>query len=281
MSDAHLRWHRTTLDGRVACYGEAGDGPPLVFIHGWGLKARTYGNVLPQLARAGVRVIAPALPGFGRSDALGQDLSWERLAEWLADLLDHVGVHEPAFLVGHSFGGAVATATAWYHPEVARSLVLVNSVGGSVWRDGDDEREARHLADRPIWDWGIHFPADLRTKKVRRVVPVIAKDFVGNALRNPRALAMAANMARTADLRGELAELAEQGLPVTILWGDQDRVVPEAAFAASCAAAGATGDIIRDAGHAWLLADPESFGEIMTNSLTIHSLLSRPDRRAS
>lgn len=278
-ADTSLRWHRTTLDGRVACYGEAGEGPPLVFIHGWGLRAQTYGNVLPQLANAGVRVIAPALPGFGRSDPLTTAFTWEHLAGWLADLLDHVGVHEPAFLVGHSFGGAVATAAAWYRPELARSLVLVNSVGGSVWNAGSEGSEATHLRDRPIWDWGIRLPAEIKQASFRRIAPVIARDFVGNALRNPRALAMAANLARTADLRGELAELAEKGLPVTVLWGDQDRVVPEAAFIASCDAAGATGDIIRDAGHSWLLADPDSFGEVMTNSLTIHSLLTRPHTR--
>lgn len=271
-----LHWRRTTLDGRVAHYGESGDGPPLVFLHGWGLKARTYGRALPSIARAGVRVIAPALPGFGRSAPLEEEMTFEGIAAWLADLLDHVGVDEPAFLVGHSFGGAVATAMAWYHPELARSLVLVNSVGGSVWQTS--EGDERHLRDRPIWDWGLHLPAEVRQPSFRRVAPVIARDFVGNALRNPRALARAANLARTADLREELAELAAGGLPVTVLWGDQDRVVPEAAFAASCAAAGATGDIIRDAGHSWLLADPESFGEIMTNSLTIHSLLSRRDR---
>jgi pimeloyl-ACP methyl ester carboxylesterase len=270
--DVPLRWHRTTLDGRVAYYGDAGEGPPVVFVHGWGLTARAYADIFPRIARSGARVIAPALPGFGRSEELRGAYTWERLAKWVHDLLDHAGVDEPAAFIGHSFGGGVATATAWYHPELVRSLTLVNSVGGSVWkssRGGD-----RHMHERPLWDWGLRFPREWTRREARRVLPVVLRDLVGNALANPRALRLAARLARTADLRDELAALAERGLPVTVLWGDQDRVVPESTFLATCEAAGAPGDIIPDAGHNWLLTDPEGFGELMTNSLTVRRRLS-------
>lgn len=271
--DSSLRWHRTTLDGRVAVYGEAGDGHPVVFIHGWGLTARAYAAMIPAIAKAGARVIAPALPGFGKSDPLPGEYTWEKLARWLDQLLEHAGVEEPAFFIGHSFGGGVATVTACHRPERARSLVLVNSVGGSVWKHGDAGE--RSLADRPLWDWGLHFPSEWTGKRYRRVLPVVARDFLTNALTNPSALRRAARLARSADLRAELTQLSELGIPVSILWGNQDRVVPEATFVAMCEAAGAPGDIIESAGHSWLLADPEGFGELMTNSLTVHALLSR------
>lgn len=272
-----LRWHHTTLDGRVAFYGEAGDGPPVVFLHGWGLTSRAYARTIPAVARAGARVIAPALPGFGKSDELPGAYTWEKLANWVDDLLDHAGVDEPTFFVGHSFGGGVATATAWYHPDRARSLVLVNSVGGAVWKSGDESPS--HMDQRPIWDWGLHLPSEWTRKGYRKAFPVVARDFLTNAVFNFRALRLAARLARTADLRDELAELAERGLPVTVLWGNEDKVIPEATFAATCEAAGATGDIIEAAGHSWLLADPEGFGELMTNSLTVHAMLAR--RRAA
>lgn len=269
---ATLRWHRTTLDGRVAVYGDAGDGPPVVFVHGWGLSARSYARALPTIAAAGHRVIAPALPGFGRSDALPGTYTFERLARWLDQVLEHVGIDEPAALVGHSFGGGVATATAYHHPDRARSLTLVNSVGGSVWKEG--RRGARSLAERPLWDWGLHLPAEFRPSKLplataRKALPVVVRDAVVNALSNPGAVWRAADCARRADLRGELTALAERGLPVAILWGSEDTVVPEATFLAMCDAAGATGDIIDQAGHSWLLVDPEGFGELVTNSLAV------------
>jgi pimeloyl-ACP methyl ester carboxylesterase len=212
-------------------------------------------------------VIAPALPGFGRSDALPGAYTFEALADWLDELLDHLRVDAPAALVGHSFGGAVATGMAWRHPERVRALVLVNSVGGSVWKSGRDGD--RSMAERPLWDWGLRLPGEFRRADYRRVLPVVLRDLVGNALANPAALRRAADLARRADLREELATLAARGLPVTILWGQEDNVVPEAAFLALCDAAGSSGDIIPDAGHAWLLADPEGFGELVTNSLAV------------
>jgi pimeloyl-ACP methyl ester carboxylesterase len=269
--DARLRWHRTTLDGQAAMYGDAGDGPPVVFIHGWGLSARSYAHALPLIAATGARVIAPALPGFGSSDPLPGEYTFEKLANWVAELLDHAGIDEPAAFVGHSFGGAVATAVAWHHPERTRALVLVNSIGGSVWKTG--ARGDRLLADRPIWDWGLRLPGEFRRRTYRKVLPVVVRDLVTNALVNPGALRRAADLARNADLREELATMAERGLPVSILWGSEDNVVPEATFLAMCEAAGSEGDIIADAGHSWLLADPEGFGELITNSLTVQRTL--------
>lgn len=271
-ADAQLRWHRTTLDGRTAVYGEAGDGPPVVFLHGWGLSARSYARALPMIAASGARVLAPALPGFGRSDALPGEYTFEKLANWVDDLLEHADVDTPAALVGHSFGGGVATATAWHHPGRARSLTLVNSVGGSVWKQ-EEQRGDRFLVDRPLWDWGLRLPTEFTQRTYRRVLPVVLRDLVGNALANPAAVWRAADLARRADLRTELATLAEGGLPVSILWGSEDTVVPEATFLAMCKAAGAPGDIIEDAGHSWLLADPEGFGELVTNSLTVQRTL--------
>lgn len=245
----------------------------MVFLHGWGLTARAYAALYPRLASAGARVIAPALPGFGASDPLRGPYSWERLAHWVEQLLDHAGVDEPAFFIGHSFGGGVATSTAWYHRELVRSLTLVNSVGGSVWKQSRSGE--RHLHERPLWDWGLRLPREWSRREYRRVLPVVLRDVLTNAVTNPRALRRAAGLARSADLRDELAQLAQDGLPVTILWGEQDRVIPESTFAALCEAAGAPGDIIASAGHSWLLADPDSFGEVITNSLTVHALLAK------
>jgi pimeloyl-ACP methyl ester carboxylesterase len=279
LEDARLRWHRTTLDGHPVVYGDAGDGPPLVFLHGWGLSARSYARALPTIAASGARVIAPALPGFGRSAPLDGEYTFEKLARWVDQLLDHLGVEEPAALVGHSFGGAVAVATAWHHRHRARALVLVNSVGGSVWKTGG-RTGSRSLSDRPIWDWGLRLPSEFTGRDYRRVLPVVLRDLVGNAMSNPRSVWRAADLARTADLREELTQMAEEGLPVSVLWGSEDNVVPEATFLALCDAAGAPGDIIEDAGHAWLLADPEGFGELVTNSLTMQRTLAERTARA-
>lgn len=271
-----LRWHRTTIGGHEVAYGDAGDGPPVVFLHGWGLTARSYAHTFPLIAATGARVIAPALPGFGRSDPLDGTYTFPRLAAWVLELLDTLDLREEVTLIGHSFGGATATATAWADPGRFRSLVLVNSVGGSVWKTSRSGE--RSLADRPLWDWGLRMPGEFRRRDYRRVLPVVVRDLVGNALHNPGAMRRAADLARTADLREELATLAERGLPVSILWGSEDEVVPEATFLAMCDAAGAPGDIIPEAGHSWLIADPEGFGELVTNSLAVQQTLAERTR---
>ena len=263
-----LRWHRTRIADRGVAYAEAGEGPVVLFLHGWGLTARSYAPALRLIAGGGARVLAPALPGFGRSQALDPPYTFGDLASWVVGFLDHLGIEEPVAVVGHSFGGAVATSTAWNHRERVRSLVLVNAIGGSVWKSG--RSGPRLLSDRPWWDWGLRLPGEFRRRDYRKVIPVVLRDLIGNALANPRAVLRSADLARTADLRTELSALAEDGLPVSILWGSQDHVVPEATFLAMCEAAGAPGDIVEDAGHAWLLADPHGFGELVTDSLAVH-----------
>ncbi len=52
----HLAWLSTTVDGRPAKYGVAGDGLPVLFLHGWGLGQHSYKRALKRLVRLGCRV---------------------------------------------------------------------------------------------------------------------------------------------------------------------------------------------------------------------------------
>jgi pimeloyl-ACP methyl ester carboxylesterase len=270
-------WKRTWVQERPAHYGITGEGRPIVLLHGWALAHHTYRGVLQSLAAAGWRVVAPALPGFGGTPGLpGSEFSLAGYANWLAEFLREVGVDEEAVLIGHSFGGGVAIRTAHDHPELVRSLVLVNSIGGSSWRRGE---VMTSIADRPLWDWGLHFPADVwPVRQATRVLPVILEDAIPNLLRNPRSVVRVANLARRADLRGELEELNDRGLPVTIIWSSRDGIIPRESFEAMCTAAGTTGREV-EGSHSWLLADPGRFVEVITNDLTVAAQAQRRARR--
>jgi pimeloyl-ACP methyl ester carboxylesterase len=153
---------------------------------------------------------------------------------------------------------------------VAR-LVLVNSVGGAVWATGP--QGVRFMSERPWWDWGLHLRADLGPgRSLGRVVPVIVSDAATNALRHPVAVWRAAELARTADLRDELEELRRRRLPVVVVWGRQDRVLPEASLAALRLALGDEAVHTVDGTHSWLITDPDAFTEVLTNILTDHPL---------
>jgi len=258
---------RTFVQGRPASYSVAGEGMPVVLLHGWALGEHTYRDVISAVARQGCRVIAPSLPGFGGTGDLPADqFSLAGYAAWVHDLLAALDVEEPVVVLGHSFGGGVATRFAHDHRSQVRSLVLVNSVGGSSWRKG---QVLRSIAERPLWDWGLHFPGDVfPLRQATRVLPVVAEDLLPNLLRNPRAIVRVSNLARRADLRVELEALRDSGLPVTIIWAQRDGIIPRESFEALCVASGVDGTVV-DGSHSWLLADPDRFGEVITNDVRV------------
>jgi pimeloyl-ACP methyl ester carboxylesterase len=266
----HLSWHRTWVDDRPVQYAEGGAGLPVLFLHGWALGYRAYRHAIDPLIGLGCRVIAPSMPGFGgTADLPSRHFSLKGYGDWISAFLDAVGVDEPVFVVGHSFGGGVAIKFAHQHPERVRSLVLVNSIGGSAWKSGST---VRSMAERPIWDWGVHFPADVwPIPQATRVLPVIAEELLPNLVRNPRALWRVGGLARTADLTDELEDLKERQLPVVVLWGVRDGVIPKESFEALCLALGTKGEVV-EGSHSWLLADPDAFGEVITNHLEVAAL---------
>ena len=267
-----LTWKRTEVDGRTALYGEAGEGPPVLFLHGWGLDHKAYKRSLSRLVTAGVHVFAPALPGFGGTAALPRDAAdLTGFVAWVEHFLDQVGVTEPALIMGHSFGGGVAIRFAHDHMDRTRALVLVNSIGGSAWTHKGST--IRSMAERPLWDWGIHLPADIfPTRQARKVLPVIVAEALPNLLRDPRAFWSAAGVARRADLTIELDELRKRGVPVVVLWGRSDQIITQDSFEAMCLALGRPHVITVPGTHSWLIADPDAFGEVMTNVLDVVGL---------
>jgi pimeloyl-ACP methyl ester carboxylesterase len=258
-------WHTISVDGREAAFGVAGNGPPLVFLHGWALTHHTYRRALRRLVDQGLRVYAPALPGLGGTAELPkEDRSLAGYAQWLDRFMATVGIDGPATLVGHSFGGGVAIQTAHDWPARVARLILVNSIGGSAWSTSGGV--IRSMRERPLWDWGLHLPRDLLPgRQLTRVVPVIVGDAVPNLLRNPRAVWRVADLARNADLTSQLEELKRRRLPVVILWGQRDSVLPRASVDSLRAALGDPMLITVPGSHNWLLADPDGFGEVMTN----------------
>jgi len=264
-----LSWKTIVIGGRSIAYGEAGDGVPVLFLHGWGLDHRVYKRSLARLVATGMHVVAPALPGFGGSASLPQQASTlAGFATWLAEFLDALQITQPSLIMGHSFGGGVAIIFAHNYPERVRGLVLINSIGASAWaRRGVTPRT---ITQRPLWDWGLHFPGDLwPLGQARRVLPVILSEAVPNLLREPRAFWRVAALARGADLLDELAELKRRRLPVVVLWGNRDRIITRDAFEEMCEVLGTPYSLTVEGSHAWLIADPETFGEVITNVVDI------------
>jgi len=100
------------------------DGPLVLLLHGFPELSRSWRHQIPALAAAGYRAVAPDLRGYGLSGLAGPyDLG--TLARDVRELVWALG-SERATVVGHDWGGAVAWASATYHPEVVERLVVMN-----------------------------------------------------------------------------------------------------------------------------------------------------------
>lgn len=115
------------VDGLRMYYEVHGDdGPPLLLLHG-GLHTieLSFGGLLPGLV-GGRRVIAAELQGHGRTADIERPPSFERLADDVTGLLDHLGIAQADFF-GFSLGGLVSLQMALRHPERVRRLVLAST----------------------------------------------------------------------------------------------------------------------------------------------------------
>jgi pimeloyl-ACP methyl ester carboxylesterase len=180
----HLQWRTAIVGGRPASYGVAGEGPPLVFLHGGGRAHHAYKRALKRLVARGLQVYAPGLPVFGgTADLPAPERSLGGYARWVGAFLDTAGVAGPVTLAGHSFGGGVAIRVAHDIPDRVARLIVVNSIGESAW--SHYRGVLRSMRERPLWDWGLHLQADLwPVGQLTRVIPVIVEDTVPNLMRN-------------------------------------------------------------------------------------------------
>lgn len=144
------------IGGRSMAYRRAGEGPPLILLHGGWSDGRAW---FPQLSRLsdGFDVIAWDAPGCGGTDDLPGRPSMADYADAVADLIGALGV-ERAHLCGLSFGGGLAIAVYQHHPDLVRSLVLAGAYAG--WKGSLPPEEvrarlqrARAEADRPPAEW--------------------------------------------------------------------------------------------------------------------------------
>ena len=119
------------VDGTKIHYNEAGEGVPLVLIHGAGPGASGWSNYnrnVAELAKS-FRVIVPDLPGFGKSDTKP---AGSAMPEWYAtkmgQLLDALDI-ESAHFVGNSLGGMITLRLAMDRPEKVKRMVLMGTAG--------------------------------------------------------------------------------------------------------------------------------------------------------
>ena len=123
----------TVDDNEVeVAYYEAGDGDPVVFLHGIPTNSYLWRDVIDPVAEER-RVVVPDMIGYGNSSMYdGFDRSLRAQERALEGLLEDLGVSTPA-LVGHDLGGGVCLRYAAHEPDAVEKLVLSNSVAYDSW----------------------------------------------------------------------------------------------------------------------------------------------------
>ena len=239
---------------------EAGDGPPLVFLHGAGGLAEDS----PFLAALAERwhVFAPLLPGYGDSE--GAESLRDMLAVTLHsfDVLDALGLDRP-ILVGHSMGGMIAAEMAAIAPRQVERLGLIAPAG--LWLD-----------EAPVPDLFSKLPHELPgllfcdSELGERMMTAGGdlddpKSLEAFIIRNTRQLAMAGKLLFPIPDRGLNERLYRIRAKTVIIWGASDRMIPPAhgeAFRKGIAGA----ELIKvpTAGHMAIVEQPDAIVAALT-----------------
>ena len=269
------------VNGLNVHYKMMGEGEPtFILLHGFGASLFSWHAVMPELAEHGT-VIAYDRPAFGLTE---RPLEWAdgenpyspaAQIEIVIGLMDELGI-EQAILVGNSAGGKVAFETALMYPQRVQAVVAVDA---AVYAGGGAPPFVRPL---------------LKTPQFRHLGPLIARqiekngdDFIRSAWHDPskiteetwegyhkplraenwdRALWEMTLASESSDLEERLDELT---LPVLVITGDDDRIVPtEQSLRLADELPNATLNVIFKSGHLPHEEKPLQFMQAITDFLT-------------
>jgi len=253
-----------TIHGTRTRVLDAGQtGPVVLFIHGLSTRADRWRGALEALAAQGCRAIAFDLPGHGLADKPEDfDYSSGGLAGYTLGVMDALGI-ERAHLVGTSLGGHVASLVALRAPERCDSLYLVAPLGlAPVSREAGDgiRRSVRDVSIEGVRAKlrNVFIDSSLATEAL-----ITEESRINGSAGGVQALSALADylVERLNDelVTDELAPLAER-LPVGLLWGEHDRMVPLAVGQAAARALGmAELPVMAGVGHAPYVERPAEF----------------------
>lgn len=199
-------------------YKVAGEGGPLLILHGWGGSSGSWVEVQKILAKEGFKVIVPDLPGFGKTPTPNSVWGVEEYTDFALNLIDKMGFKKVTIL-GHSFGGRVAIRLTSSYPERLKKLILCASAG---------IKHPLNFFQMIIFKLSI-FGNFFFSKKPLKRFKDIAQNFFYSFLRYKdytRAKGVMKEILKKVleeDLKPELSQIKTITL---LIWGQKDKSVP-------------------------------------------------------
>ena len=263
------------MSGETLVSTDRGTGPPVVLLHGQPGSGASW-DPLSHLLEPEFRVLAPDRPGYGATEGRARGIRGN--ADIVADFIRDRDA-APATVVAHSWAGGVGVLLAVHHPEAVQSLVMVGAActpdslnALDFWLNapvvGDILTVAGLLGIAEVLPRVRHLtryaPARYRAQ-LDSVLPdeQVVQGQHGEVGRNKRTF-MIEQRALTDELPTVAAHLGELDLPVSVVSGDWDIVVPpRAAETLARAVPGAELTYLPRAGHFAARDDPEGLADVI------------------
>ena len=233
----------------------AGDGPPLLYLHG-AVAQKGWAPFLDRLAQR-FTVYAPYTPGYGEASGLDHIADLTDLTVYHLALLDALGV-DRAHVVGHFLGGMIAAEMAAFSPPSIDRLALVSPAG--VWHDEEPVADLLALNADELSEHLTATPDG--TASLDGIADMLARDRMQD-------IAAAGKFLWPLPDRGLHRRAYRIKAPTLILWGEQDRINPPS-YAADFRAliAGSRTGTVANAGHLLMLEQPDAFADAITAFLS-------------
>jgi pimeloyl-ACP methyl ester carboxylesterase len=271
-----IRPREVTLHGHKLSYVDSGSGEAILFVHGLLGSHRNWRHLVDRLDNTN-RVIVPDLFGHGASEKHEGDYSPSAQAATLRDLIDRLGI-DRVTIVGHSLGGGISLAFCYLFPERVERLVLVGT--GGLGREVSPVLRAATL---PVADWVLPVIASPWVRGSAEMVGRGLSLFGWRASHDIRAAwegftelsdadarrAFLATTRAVMNSRGQTIAAHEYllelpALPVLVVWGTHDMVIPvDHAKRLSELAPACRVEIFDGAGHFPHLDQPDRFADVL------------------
>lgn len=207
-------------------------GPVVLLLHGEPTWSYLYRHTIPELVAAGLRVVVPDLPGFGRSDkpAATTDYTYRAHVEWLAAFVSRVGI-EGATVVGQDWGGLLGLRLVAQSPGLASAYVACNHgfpTGDMAPNDAFRSwlEYSQSVPEMPIGEIVLNGCASDPGDAVRAAydAPYPDEAYKAGARVFPVLVPIRPDDPASDAVRAARGVLAEWDRPFLTVWGDQDAV---------------------------------------------------------